>query len=106
MRLPDCTAGVLEWAYPGVSEVPCLRRAGAGRMLCLRPLNPMPHVGFVPVAQPVDPEPVCASCVRVLGRLLGWCPVCGAQLVAGPRGLTPPHDECVGVNLRLARGRR
>jgi hypothetical protein len=102
VRLPAAASGQLEFAYPGDSQVPCIRRVGAGRMLCRRPLVVGKAPGFVPTIQPVDPERVCVRCVLALVRLLARCPVCDAEVVADGRGRAPEHGDCIGVNL-LAR---
>jgi hypothetical protein len=80
VRLPDAAAGVVEWAYAGGREVPCLRRVGAAVMLCGRVLTKTRAVGFVPAAQPVDPDPVCPDCAVVMWLRFGVCLACGAMV--------------------------
>lgn len=105
MRLPEYATGLLEWAYPGRSEVPCLRRPGAEQMLCGLFLNPGRVPGFVPrLLQPADPEPVCPRCVVVLATLAGRCPVCGAELVGDEQGRAPAHGGCEGAGMALRSG--
>lgn len=99
MRLPEYAVQVVEWAYPGRFTVPCLRRLGAGQMLCGLFLNPGQDEGFVPVEQPADPEPVCARCVVMLATLIGRCPVCGVELVGDEQGRAPAHGGCEGAGM-------
>lgn len=106
MRLPDACTGVIEWAYAGNQQIPCLRRVDADRMLCGRLLHSTGRPGFAAVLlQPADPLTACGPCVRRLRKLLGYCPVCGVELVGDDRGRAPEHDGCVGVNMPLRRRR-
>lgn len=88
----------------------CIRREGAFRMLCGR------RHGFVPVAQPENPQSVHQECLEAYAAAVtpqptevagevGVCPACGTeQPVAG--GRIQAHGGCPGVNMAPKGGSR
>jgi hypothetical protein len=77
----------------------CIRRNGADSTLCGR------DVGFFPVAQPANPDPVCRDCRQVLAAKpeTGTCQACGfdAPMSGGRvRSHTNQGMPCVGANMR------
>lgn len=79
MSLPDG----FEWAVPGLHlDDWCVRRTGAGLMLCGRGLNAVNRAeGFVPAIQPAEPPAGAhGRCLALLADWHGVCPVCGGDI--------------------------